>query len=89
MTTYRLSHITDLLQIPPEHWDECMRDLRGAMISLHLVEAAIACAPGASFDPKKDCPFIDFQPDGKGEITPMMNGTPIFSMKVTRDGDAP
>jgi hypothetical protein len=84
MKTYRIAHITDLLDIPPEHWDEAMRDIRGAMISLHLVQAAAACT-GASFDPKKDCPFIDFIPDGNGDITPMSDGEPLFRMRVTRD----
>ena len=89
MTRYRIAHITDLLKVPPEHWDECMRDLRGAMISLHLVQTMAALDPAANFDPMKDCPFIDFEPDGKGEITPMMNGKALFSMKVTRDEAKP
>ena len=83
---YRIAHITDLLQIPPEHWDECLRDIRGAMISLPLIEAAAACQPGARFKPADCCPYIDFDPDGKGEITPMINGESLFVMTIKRDG---
>ncbi len=86
---YRISNITDLLQIPPEHWDECMSDLRGVIISLHMLRAAASCVPGAKLeDPSDMCPYFEFEPDGKGEITPMHDGKALFSMKVTRDGAA-
>lgn len=82
--TYRISHITDLMQIQPEHWDECMRDLRGFVISLHLIEAA-AGADGRKVDMRKHCPFVNLTPDGKGEITPTVDGRELFTIKVTRD----
>ena len=83
---YRISHITDLLQIPPEHWEECLLDLRGAVISLHLVKSMASLSPGADFDVAKHCPYIDFEPDGKGETTPMLNDEPMFVMTLKRDG---
>lgn len=83
---YRIQHITDLLQIQPEHWDECMSDIRGAMLSIHMVRAAgIMGEPMA--DPKDMCPYIELEPDGKGEVTPMLNGEALFTMKVTRDAE--
>lgn len=83
---YRISHITDLLQIPPEHWEECVRDLRSAVISFHLVKSMAAITPGADFDVAAHCPYIDFEPDGKGEVTPMLNDEPLFVMTLKRDG---
>ena len=80
-TKYRIAHITDLMQVPPEHWVECMRDLRGAVLSLHLVRAMAAIAPNSNFDAAKDCPYIDFELDGKGEVTPSLNGVPLFTIK--------
>jgi hypothetical protein len=82
--TYCIAHITDLLKVPPEHWDECMRDIRGAMISLHLLEAAAAIA-GEKLNPTDHCPCIEFTPDGKGEVTPTINGDPLFTMTLKRD----
>ena len=84
--SYKISHITDLMQIPPEHWDECMRDLRGCMVSMHLLRAG-ACNPGAQplAEPAVMCPVIIFTPDGKGEITPTVKGKPICQIKITRD----
>ena len=82
---YRIAHITDLMLIPPEHWEECVRDLRGSVPSLHLVKAMAAITPGADFDAAKHCPYVDFVPDGKGVITPMVNGVPLFTM--TAEGD--
>jgi hypothetical protein len=90
MKTYRISHITDLLDIPPEHWDECMRDIRGCMVSLHLLRAAASCAENAPelAAPSDMCPFIEFTPDGKGDITPMCGDMPLMTLRVTRDGQA-
>lgn len=82
---YRIQYITDLLQIPPEHWDECMRDIRGAMLSIHMIRAAAGMTGEPMADPKDICPYIEFEPDGKGEVTPMLNGEALFTMKVTRD----
>lgn len=84
MKTYRIAHITDLLMVPPEHWDECIRDIRGAMINLHLLEAAAAIT-GEKLNPADHCPYIEFIPDGKGEVTPMINGDPLFTMTLKRD----
>jgi len=90
MKSYRIAHITDLLQIPPEHWDECMQDIRGCIVSLHLLRAAAASAENAPelVAPSDMCPFIEFTPDGKGEITPMCGDMPLMTPLVTRGDQA-
>lgn len=85
MTTYRLEHIADLAQIAPEHWDECMRDLRGMVLSLHLLRDAAIAMGEKPIDFREALTHVELTPDGKGTITPMLNGEPLFEMTVTRD----
>jgi hypothetical protein len=81
---YHIAHISDILAVPPEHLDECMRDIRACIVSMHVIRAAAAnigkelAAPGAMLS------HIDFIPDGKGEITPMHNGKEIFTVTTAQ-----
>jgi hypothetical protein len=82
--TYRIAHITDILTIPVEHWDEAFDDLRVAMASLDLAYAAM-CEQGPMPPIAEMCEHIDFTPNGKGVITHTMNGKPFFTITSTKD----
>lgn len=89
MTTYRIEHIADLLHVPPEDMDECMRDIGNAIAIVRAVRAAAALtgAPLAAVRTVLAC--IDFTPDGAGEITPTLNGREMFTVVVKGQEVAP
>lgn len=44
MTEYKIAHISDLANIPPEHLDECLRDIEVAIMSIHITAAVVSSA---------------------------------------------
>lgn len=81
--TYRIAHITDILAIPVEHWDEAFDDLRIGLASVSLTYA-ILCEQGPMPPIAEMCTHIDFTPDGKREVKHTINGEHVFTITSTK-----
>lgn len=82
MKTYKIDHITDLLALPDDHFDEAIRDLRGVRLYTQLMCSALE-AKGLDLPPLRDLlPQIEFTSDGLGEIRPSLNGAPLSVIKM-------
>jgi hypothetical protein len=82
--TYRIAHITDILSIPVEHWDEAFDDLRMGLASVSLIYA-ILCEQGPMPPIAEMCGHIDFTPDGKREVKSTLNGRHLMTMSITKE----
>ena len=76
-----IKHISDIVKIPEENFEEFLSDLRGTYLSLILLKSTMP----DGFDFSKSLLCINFNFDGKGEVTPMCNGQELFTMRVVRD----
>lgn len=61
--TYRLSHITDVADVPEEHWDEMALSIRMAMASAKLMHALMR-EQGCKLTLAQLCPEIRYTADG-------------------------
>jgi hypothetical protein len=82
--TYKIAHITDIANVPTEHWDELFDDLRHGLTTLLAINAAMVAA-GEHKPLAETCPCITFSPDGKREVSVSINGSHLMTstMKVT------
>lgn len=81
--TYKISHITDIASVPPEHWDELFLDLRHGVGLLMAFHAALV-HEGHDKSLSETCPSIDFTPNGRGEVKVTHNNEPIMISTLTK-----
>jgi len=77
----KIKHISDIIKIPEENFEEFLSDLRGTYLSLILLKSTMP----DGFDFSKSLTCINFNFDGNGEVTPSCNGKELFTMRIVRD----
>ena len=81
--TYKISHITDITSVPPEHWGELFDDLRHGLPTLMLFHAAVKAA-GEDKPIAELSPSIDFTPNGRGEVKVTHKGELLLTSTMTK-----
>lgn len=83
MKTYKIAHITDIANVPPEHWGELFDDLRHGLTMLMVTNAAMVAA-GEDKPLAETCPSVNFTPNGRGEVNVSINGNHLMTSTMTK-----
>lgn len=76
MTTYRISHISDLLKVPIERREVCLRELAYGLATVDLVLG--------DDDKEHPFPYIDWTDDGDVSVDVRdQEGKPFIKLQVT------